>query len=131
MGSEMCIRDRDKELYKVVSDEIQTDEVIITNQQILHVNEGHPGTYERFAPHLQTVLEAPDYILRGNRPNTALVIKNIFLEDAAGSRLEIVLRLKVSGDPENYSNSIISMWHISDKRYRRLLRQSEVLYKRE
>ena len=28
----------DKELYKVVSDEIQTDEVIITNQQILHVN---------------------------------------------------------------------------------------------
>ena len=63
----------DKELYKVVSDEIQTDEVIITNQQILHVNEGHPGTYERFAPHLQTVLEAPDYILRGNRPNTCLL----------------------------------------------------------
>ena len=44
---------------------------------------------------------------------------------------EIVLRLKVSDDPQEYKNSIITMWSISPKRFRRLLRQSEILYKKE
>lgn len=44
---------------------------------------------------------------------------------------EVVLRLKVSSDPEEYKNSIITLWKISAKRYRRLLRQSEILYKKE
>ena len=43
---------------------------------------------------------------------------------------EIILRLKVSSDPEEYKNSIITMWSISQKRFRRLLRQSEILYKK-
>ena len=29
-----------------------------------------------------------------------------------------------------YKNSIITMWSISQKRFRRLLRQSEILYKK-
>ena len=43
---------------------------------------------------------------------------------------EIILRLKVSSDLEEYKNSIITMWSISQKRFRRLLRQSEILYKK-
>lgn len=118
----------DRALYRVVEQDLVTDDVIITEQQILHIEEGHPGDYERLAAFVPEILQAPDYILRGNRPHTALVIKQISTPDLTA---EVVLRLKVSSDPESYKNSIITMWNISQKRFRRLLRQSEILYKRE
>ena len=118
----------DKKLYCCITDEISTDEVIITEQQILHIEEGHPGTYQRFCSYIPDVLRSPDYILRGNRPYTALVLKQITVDDAI---LEIVLRLKVMDDPADYKNSVITMWNVSPKRFRRLLRQSEILYKKE
>src|SRR5699024_4117996 len=92
----------DRELYRVVSDDIQTDDVIITAQQIAHIEEGHPGAYVQFMQYLPRVLRDPDFILRGNKPHTALVIKQIVEEDAI---TEVVLRLKVSSDPAAYRNS--------------------------
>ena len=118
----------DRELYRVVSGDIQTDDVIITAQQIAHIEEGHPGAYVQFMQYLPRVLCDPDFILRGNKPHTALVIKQIVEEDAI---TEVVLRLKVSSDLAAYRNSIITLWHISPKRFHRLLRQSEILYKKE
>lgn len=118
----------DRSLYRMVEQDLVTDEVIITEQQILHIEEGHPGDYNRLAAYIPDVLQQPDYILRGNRPHTALVLKQISTPEMTA---EVVLRLKVSGDPEEYKNSIITMWNISQKRFRRLLRQSEILYKKE
>ena len=118
----------DRSLYRIVEQDLITDEVIITEQQILHIEEGHPGDYNRLAAYIPDVLQQPDYILRGNRPHTALVLKQISTPEMTA---EVVLRLKVSGDPEEYKNSIITMWNISQKRFRRLLRQSEILYKKE
>lgn len=118
----------DRSLYRIVEQDLVTDEVIITDQQILHIEEGHPGDYNRLAAYIPDVLQQPDYILRGNRPHTALVLKQISTPEMTA---EVVLRLKVSGDPEEYKNSIITMWNISQKRFRRLLRQSEILYKKE
>ena len=118
----------DRELYRVVEDDLVTDEVIITEQQILHIEDGHPGDYERLAAYVPQTLQQPDYILRGNRPHTALVLKEISTPELTA---EVVLRLKVSSDPEDYKNSIITLWNISQKRFRRLLRQSEILYKKE
>lgn len=117
----------DRSLYRIVEQDLVTDEVIITEQQILHIEEGHPGDYNRLAAYIPDVLQQPDYILRGNRPHTALVLKQISTPEMTA---EVVLRLKVSGDPEEYKNSIITMWNISQKRFRRLLRQSEILYKK-
>jgi hypothetical protein len=110
-----------------VEQELLTEEVIITEEQILHIEEGHPGDYGRLSDYISQVLQEPDYILRGNRPHTALVLKEISTPDLTA---EIILRLKVSSDPEEYKNSIITMWSISQKRFRRLLRQSEILYKK-
>lgn len=117
----------DRELYRVVEQELLTEEVIITEEQILHIEEEHPGDYGRLSAYISQVLQEPDYILRGNRPHTALVLKEISTPDLTA---EIILRLKVSSDPEEYKNSIITMWSISQKRFRRLLRQSEILYKK-
>lgn len=89
----------DRELYRVVEQELLTEEVIITEEQILHIEEGHPGDYGRLSAYISQVLQEPDYILRGNRPHTALVLKEISTPDMAA---EIILRLKVSSDPEEY-----------------------------
>ena len=35
----------DKELYKVVTEDIRTDEVIITDERIQHIQERHPDDY--------------------------------------------------------------------------------------
>ena len=118
----------DRELYRVVEEDLVTDEVIITEQQILHIEEGHPGDFERLAEYIPQILQEPDYILRGNRPHTALVLKQI---ETPEFEAEVILRLKVSSDPEEYKNSIITMWKISKKRFLRLLRQGETLYKKE
>ena len=118
----------DRELYRVVDQDLVTDDVIITEQQILHIEDGHLGDYDRLSSHIPLILQEPDYILRGNRPHTALVLKEIVTPELTA---EVVLRLKVSDDPEDYKNSIITMWNISQKRFRRLLRQSDILYKKE
>ena len=118
----------DQSLYRIVDDDLATDDVIITEQQILHIEDGHPGDYDRLSGYIPQVLQDPDYILRGNRPHTALVLKQIITPDLTA---EVVLRLKVSSDPQEYKNSIITMWNISQKRFRRLLRQSEILYKKD
>lgn len=118
----------DRELYRVVEEDLVTDEVVITEQQILHIEEGHPGDFECLSGYIPQILQEPDYILRGNRPHTALVLKRIATPEFEA---EVILRLKVSGDPAEYKNSIITMWKISKKRFLRLLRQGETLYKKE
>ena len=38
----------DKEIYKCISDDIQTEDVIITEERIQHIKERHPNDYERY-----------------------------------------------------------------------------------
>lgn len=39
----------DREIYKCITEDIRTDEVIITNNQIQHIKDRHPEAYERFS----------------------------------------------------------------------------------
>ena len=78
-----------RQLYSVVDEEILTEDVVITEQQILHIEEGHPGDYDRLLQYLPQVLQEPDYILRGNRPHTALVLKEILTPELTA---EIIMR---------------------------------------
>jgi len=118
----------DKDIYRCVTDDITTDEVIITNVQIQHVMERHPGDYERFFGFFREIISNPDYIIEANKPNTAVVLKEI---QAADESFKLVLRLAVSTDSPNYKNSIITFMKIDKKDLERLVRNKKVLYKRE
>ena len=39
----------DRDIYKCVTEDILTDEVVITEKQILHIKERHHNDYERFS----------------------------------------------------------------------------------
>ena len=47
----------DKEKYKCVSQDIVTDEVIITDERIRHIMDRHPNDYERFHSYLARIIE--------------------------------------------------------------------------
>lgn len=118
----------DKDIYKCITDDIVTDEVIITDNQIQHILDRHPNDYERFASYFGEIVSNPDYIIESNKPNTALILKEIEKE---GEVFKTVLRLVASTDNPGYKNSIITFMKIDEKEWKRLLRNKKILYKRE
>ena len=116
----------DRNLYRCVSGDITTDEVIITEERIKHIQERHPNDYERFVSYLPEIIENPDYILESNKPNTAFILKEI---ESAGQRFELILRLHTSDDIVGHKNSIITFLAVQEKRYERYLRTKNILYR--
>lgn len=117
----------DMEKYRCITEDITSNEVIITPERIQHIKDHHPGHFELVEPFLKDALEAPQYILE-DAPNTGLILKTIETDNL---NLQVVLRIHTSTDPDGFKNSIISAWHIRDKEYRRLIRNKKILYKQE
>lgn len=115
----------DIEKYKCVSEDIQTDEVIITEKQIEHIKERHPNDYERYFGYVNEIIQDPDYILEANRPNTAFVLKHIVDN---GKNYQLILRLKTSNDPSEYKNSVITFLKVDNKKWAKYLRNKKILY---
>ena len=119
----------DREIYKCITDDITTDEVIITDERIGHIRERHPNDFEQYYQYLKDAVERPDYIVETNKPNTALVLKE-FVDDK-GLQFKTVIRLKTSSDKPEFKNSIITFMKINEKEWNRLIRNKQILYKKE
>ena len=117
----------DRDVYSCICGALATDEVIITDKQIEHSNE-HNGAYEKYCESVKRVIGNPKYIFEDSMPQTGLVVGE--LDSDYGKSLMVVLRIKTSTDPENYKNSIISCWDISEKRLNRYIKNRKLLYKR-
>ena len=118
----------DVEKYKIISPDIQTDEVIITDERIQHIQERHPNDFERFCLYIPGILQDPDYIIAANKANTAVILKEI-IEN--GEKFKLILRLKTSDMPGDYKNSIISFWRVGDTTWKKTLKNKNILYKKE
>lgn len=119
----------DRNIYKCITADIVTDEVIITDERIGHIKERHPNDYERYCEYLKLIIESPDYIVETNKPKTALILKEI--KESEERQFKTVLRLTTSTDNPDFKNSIITFMKIDDKEWKRLLRNKQILYKRE
>ena len=93
----------DRKIYECITDDITTDEVIITEERIQHIE--------------------------ANKPNTALILKEIIESDER--QFKTILRLKTSKDNKVFKNSIITFMKINEKEWSRLIRNKRILYKRE
>ena len=117
----------DKSIYECITKNIKTDEVIITNERINHINEHHPNSYDIIYPFLSKALEAPDYILEDKKyKDTGLVLKNITDNNV---RMQVVLKIQTSSENPEYKNSIISAWQISESRWENYIKNRKILYK--
>ena len=119
----------DRDIYKCITADIVTDEVIITDNQIQHILDRHPDAYETAMKEMRTAIESPDYIIADDKHNnTGLVIKKFKMK---GDNLQLVLRICTHKDEPGYKNSVISCWGISEKRLENYLKNKRVLYKKE
>lgn len=117
-----------RKIYKCITDNIVTDEVIITEERIRHIKERHPNDYERFCSYIPEIISHPDYIIEANKSNTGVIMKEI---KEHGEKFKLVLRIKVQSDPEEYKNSIMTFWHIGDTTWKKNLKNKNILYKQE
>ncbi|MCD8341946.1 MAG: hypothetical protein LUC87_07315 [Clostridiales bacterium] len=118
----------DIEKYRVVSDRIRTSEVVITDERIAHIQERHPNDFERYSGYMADIVKKPQYILEANKPNTAFLLKEYKDGD---ERIQLILRLAIEDDPQDYKNSVITFLRIEEKRFKRYLRTKKILYKAE
>ena len=119
----------DVEKYKCIAPDIATDEVVITQERIDHINDRHPGDYQDIEPFLGAALKQPDYILEDTKhKDTGLILKRI---EENGLRFQMVLKIHTSvGDPK-FKNSILSVWKISEERWISYINNKKILYKSE
>ena len=118
----------DLDIYRCVTEDIVTDEVIITEERINHIKERRPDDYERFCSFLKEVITHPDYIIASKKANTALVLKEVV--DVEGRKFKTILRLTTSADNPSFKNSIITFMKIDEREWRRLIRNKRILYSR-
>lgn len=115
----------DIDMYKNLSDKnIITDQVIITNKQIEHINQERLGTYEKYRTKLVEILQKPDYIIKDKKhEETGLVIKKY--------DKNVILVIKLNTSVKEKKNSIITIWEIKEKRLERYLLTYRTIYKKE
>ena len=119
----------EREIYKCITEEIRTDEVIITDERIAHICERRGNEfYNRYKGSFEEILQNPDYIFKEKREHTALVCKKIVQDE---KYVNLVLRIAIETDNPEYKNSIITAIGEGEKRFAQRLRNSTILYKKE
>ena len=118
----------DIEKYKVVAPNIRTDEVVITDERIQHIMNNHPGDFELYSQYIRAMVEDPQYIIYDSVPSTAVLLQEF--TDTNGP-FRLVMKLAVVGDNEFKKNSVITFLRISEKTFKKYLRNKKILYTRE
>lgn len=88
-----------KSIYKCITEDISTEDVIITEERIRHIKDRHPNDYERFYKYIPDIISNPDYIIEANKPNTAVILKEM---SDGGEKFKLVLRRRIEKDPPEY-----------------------------
>lgn len=114
-------------IYDCITTKHTTNEVIITEEQVIHIRERHPEAYSDILVYIKDILSDPDYIFRDKRPNTGLVVKKM----VNGENSLLVLKIMTPEDQKEYKNSVITSWKITEKRLNNYLRNKDVIYKKE
>ncbi|WP_294707556.1 minor capsid protein [uncultured Fusobacterium sp.] len=107
---------------------LNTDQVILRDERIEHIKEGHPEVVEIIKKYAKDIIESPDYILKDAiREETILCVKK--LEENSNINVVIKLALENSKDKKRNKNSIITSFLMNDKRLKRELKKKECIYK--
>ena len=106
---------------------LKTNELIITNERINHIKTHHPEDFELFEQFGLLAVREPDIILKDSKnQGTVLMIKNL-----ENINLNIVVRLVIKSDDENFKNSVMTFFRLRQKNLEKLKKRNKVLYIKE
>lgn len=117
-----------KNIYKCVTEDIVTEDVIITDERINHIKERHPNDFEKYCQYMNEMVSSPEFIIEANKPKSALILKSFADDD---KQFKAVLRLVTSSDNMDFKNSIITFMKINNQEWKRLIKNKKILYKSE
>jgi hypothetical protein len=113
--------------FEKISDKIITDEVILTDERIAHINYSRgKGFYERYGKYFSDVVSEPDIIFE-DKKYTAILVKRI---DDGVKYLNLILRLATPESGNDMKNSIITAIGIGDSRLKTYIKNKKAIYKR-
>ncbi len=118
----------DREIFRCIAEDIVTEEVVMTDNQLQHILQRHPEVFPAVLDVLRDILRDPDYIIEDKHPYTGLVVRRL---ETGSESLQVVLRICTSEDQPGYKNSVISCWEISERRLQNYLRNKKILYNRQ
>ena len=120
----------DISIYRCITYDIKSEDVILTSERVQHIKDNHPNDYERYFNYMSEIIKKPDYIIEANKNkhNSGVILKSFGQDD---KQLKMVLRLKTSTDNPDFKNSIITFMKIDEKEWNRLIKNKKILYKAE
>lgn len=105
--------------------EIQTDEVIVTDERIRHIIERHLQDYKLFLEYGVFAVTNPDYIIKdGKCDGTIFMIKRLI-----DTNINVVVRVALSTDKKGLKNSVMTSYRLRDRNLKRMMEKNEILYK--
>lgn len=106
---------------------IQTDEIIVTNERIAHIQERHPQDYELFMKHGTNSVQNPDYVIKDiKHDGTVFMVKRL-----PDTNLNVVVRVALDTDKEGLKNSVMTFYRIRERNLKKLIEKNGLLYKKE
>ena len=74
----------DKRIYSCITEDIRTDEVIITDNRIQHIIERRGQEfYDKYKNVFSEIISDPDYVFKDKMPNTAIAAKTFESENSS------------------------------------------------
>lgn len=106
---------------------LQTDDIIVTNERLAHIKERHPEDYELFRVYGSVSVQNPDYIIEDHKhEGTVFMVKRL-----PDTNLNVVCRLALSTDEKGLKNSVMTFYRIRERNLKKLIEKNQLLYKKE
>lgn len=117
----------DEKALKDEFGDLQTAEVIVTEERIKHIRERHPQDVELFDLYGQETVAEPDIIIKDMKnEGTVFLVKYL-----PASNINVVVRLALETEDEGLKNSVMTFYRIRAKNLVKLLKKNKVIYRKE
>ena len=109
----------DKRKFSDISNNILTNEVVLTDEREVHIKLRHTNDYELFELYATEIVENPDIILEdGKNIGTVFMIKKL-----PGTNLNVVVRLVLENENPNLKNSVMTFYRIRNTNLKKLIKK--------
>lgn len=103
--------------------QIQTNEIIVTNEREANIKERHPEDFELFEKYGDKAVTDPDYIIRdGKHDGTVFMVMKL-----PNTNLNVVVRVALESESIGLKNSVMTFYRIRERNLKKLIEKNSVL----
>ena len=113
-------------IFKTEFGELQTSEVVLTDEREIHIKNNHPNDYNFFDKYATGIVTNPDLIICGSKNiGTVFMIKRL-----PDTNLNAVIRLALESDENGLKNSIMTFYRVRESNVQKLIAKNKIIYSR-